>query len=67
MMTFLRCLGEKNPAGIGKKILRGFCVIVYRPLADGATSPVFSYLVVGFTEFVLSLLPQIAYAEYRNR
>ena len=57
MMTFLRCLGEKNPAGIGKKILRGFCVIVYRPLADGATSPVFSYLFVGFTEFVLSLLP----------
>lgn len=35
MMTFLRCLGLKNPAGVGEGILRGFSVIVYRPLADG--------------------------------
>ncbi len=36
MMTFLRCLGGKNPAGVGEGILRGLGVIVYRPLTDGA-------------------------------
>ena len=89
MMTFLRCLGWKTPAGVGEKILRGFSVIVYRPLADGALlvpesrltlpayaglpwchgtiSPAFFHLFVGFLEFVLSLLPRIAYAGDRNR
>ena len=26
---------KKKPAGVGEQILRGFGVIVYRPLADG--------------------------------